>query len=134
MIIKPAVIQVRFADIDVMGHVNNAIYLSYFENARMHYFEYLLGKDWDWKRDGIILLKNEVQYILPVLLEDIPEITVSVEKIGNKSFTLAYELKVKNELYCIGSSTLVAYDNIIQASILIPDSMRSKLEELKAEQ
>ena len=38
MKIKPAEIQVRFADIDVLGHVNNAIYLSYFEMTSVHYF------------------------------------------------------------------------------------------------
>ena len=67
MKIEPAIIQVRYADVDSMGHVNNAVYLSYFENARLHYFKHMLGSNWDWKRDGIILLKNEVQYIKSIL-------------------------------------------------------------------
>ena len=134
MKIEPAIIQVRYADVDSMGHVNNAVYLSYFENARLHYFKHMLGGNWNWKRDGIILLKNEVQYIKSVLLEDSPEITISVQKIGSKSFVLGYELKVESVLYCIGSSTLVCYDSNIQSTILIPELMRVKLEELKAEQ
>ena len=41
--IEPVQIQIRFADIDAMGHVNNAVYLSYFEFTRVHYFSELLG-------------------------------------------------------------------------------------------
>ena len=134
MKIEPVVIQVRFADVDVMGHVNNAIYLSYFETARMHYFNQLIGKDWDWVKDGIILLKNEVQYIKPVLMNDSPTINVSVDHIGNKSFVLSYNLEVLGETKCIGTSTLVSFDNSQQNTTSIPDGMRSQLEALKAEQ
>ena len=55
MKIKPTEIQVRFADIDVLGHVNNAIYLSYFEMTRVHYFNELLGESWDWKKKRCII-------------------------------------------------------------------------------
>jgi len=61
--INPPEIQIRFADIDIMGHVNNAVYLSYFEYTRVYYFEKLVGKKWDWKNNGTILIKNEVEYL-----------------------------------------------------------------------
>ena len=55
-----SVIPVRFSDIDAMGHVNNAIYLNYFEQARMSFFQESIGKEWDWKKDGIVLGRNEI--------------------------------------------------------------------------
>ena len=134
MTISPVKIQVRFVDIDVMGHVNNAVYLNYFEMARMHYFKFMLGEDWDWNKDGIILLKNEIEYLKPVRLYHEPEISIFVEAIGNKSFTLGYKLTVKNELYCKGISTLVGYDNEKHESIPIPPVLRKELEKLKEEQ
>ena len=134
MKISPASIHIRFADVDIMGHVNNAVYLSYFENTRMHYFKHMLGRDWDWNKDGIILLKNEVEYIRPQQLNDSPLITMKVIKIGNKSFTLGYELTVNDILYCKGLSILVGYDNQNHKSIEIPSSMREELEKLKSEQ
>lgn len=134
MKIESAKIQVRFADIDVMGHVNNAVYLSYFENARMHYFKNMLGSNWDWNKDGIILLKNVVEYLRPVLLNDEPEIKVFVVSIGTKSFTLGYELTVDRVLYCKGLSILVGYNNEIHKSIEITPMMRRSLEELKTDQ
>jgi acyl-CoA thioester hydrolase len=133
-VIKPAKINVRYSDLDVMGHVNNSVYLTYFEMARVHYFGESLGRDWDWKRDGIILVKNEVEYLLPIMLHDNPEITVSTAHIGTKSFTLDYKVMVADKLCSTGSSTLVAFDSLINSSVLIPESMRKMLELLKKEQ
>ena len=132
--ISPFKVQVRFVDVDVMGHVNNAVYLNYFESARMHYFNFLLGEDWDWNGDGIILLKNEIEYLKPVLMHHQPMIKITVEHIGTKSFVLGYELTVDNNLYCKGSSVLVGYDNVKGKSIEIPALMKKGLMELKEEQ
>jgi len=131
--IEPVKIQVRFSDIDVMGHVNNAVYLNYFETARMHYFNQILGLDWDWNTDGIILLRNEIDYLKPVLLQDKPIITIFVLKIGTKSFELGYELKVGNVIYTTGKSTLVCFNYKAQKTSEIPSKLRLKLEELIVE-
>ena len=48
--IAPLKIQVRFSDLDILGHVNNVTYLSYFEMARVYYFKELVGTKWDWQR------------------------------------------------------------------------------------
>ncbi len=128
--IAPAKIQVRFSDLDVLGHVNNTIYLSYFEMARVHYFKELLGEGWDWNKFGIVLAKNEVEYYKSVLLNHEPLITIFTEHIGSKSFTLGYELHVNNELFAKGKSVQVCFDASIQQSILVPDQMRMQLERI----
>lgn len=129
--IKPAKIQVRFRDCDMMGHVNNAVYLSYFEQARMHYFEKLIGADWDYKKDGILLVKNEVEYLKPVLLHDIPEIIVYLVEIGEKSFTLGYEVRVDDEMRSKGISKLVCFDFESQKSVAVYPRMRTAFEKIK---
>lgn len=131
MNIKPARIQVRYADLDVLGHVNNSVYFSYFEMARVQYFGQVLGKQWDWETNGVILVKNWAEYIKPVLLTDSPEIHINVEKIGTKSFDLSYELKVNDVLYTMGGSTLVAFNATSAETIEIPTEMRKFLEQLK---
>jgi acyl-CoA thioester hydrolase len=128
--IAPAKIQVRFSDLDVLGHVNNTIYLSYFEMARVHYFKELLGEGWDWNKFGIVLAKNEVEYFKSVLLNHEPLITIYTEHIGSKSFTLGYELHVNNVLFAKGQSIQVCFDASIQQSILVPDQMRMQLERI----
>ncbi|MFT5861095.1 MAG: acyl-CoA thioester hydrolase [Flavobacteriaceae bacterium] len=128
--IKPAIIHVRYSDLDVMGHVNNSVYLTYFEMARVHYFGTFLGRDWDWKKDGIILVKNEIEYLRPVFLHDRPEITVTTSHIGTKSFILDYTVVVEGKLCAKGKSTLVAFDTEKNATVVVPDGMRSMLESL----
>jgi len=128
--IQPAAIQVRLTDIDILGHVNNAIYLTYFEMTRIHYFNQLVGPDWDWMENGVVLVQNEVNYHLPVFLFDQPKIHMYCNKIGHKSFTLSYELYVKDELRTSGSSTLVGFNSNQKISIEIPEKMREALLEL----
>ena len=125
--IKPVEIYVRFADLDLMGHVNNSVYLSYFEVARVHYFSELLGVDWDWNEKGILLVRNEIDYIKPVLLHDKPSITIFTEKIGTKSFVLGYELTVNGELYTKGFSTLVCFNKSKNETVKVSGEIHESL-------
>ena len=123
-------IQVRFSDIDVMGHVNNAVYLSYFEMARVIFFSELLGEQWDWKKDGVLLRKTEIEYIKPLLLHEQPEIFIYTNKIGNKSFELGYELKVLDEIRTTGSSVLVSFDSTKMITTELPQKLKEVLSTL----
>ena len=127
---NPAKIEVRFADCDLMGHVNNAVYLSYFEQARMHCFQYILDEQWDWKENGIILVKNEVSYLKPVFLHDKPSIFVYLDEIGTKSFTLSYVMKVKDDVVAEGKSKLVCFDFTKNQSVEVYPTMKKALEQL----
>lgn len=128
--IDPAKIQVRFADCDMMGHVNNAVYLSYFELARMHYFEQIIDQKWDWKKQGIVLVKNSVEYLAPVFLHDQPNIFVKVSHIGNKSFTMTYELHVNGVTKTKGESVLVCFDFVNNKTADVYPEMKEALKKI----
>jgi acyl-CoA thioester hydrolase len=121
-------IGVRFADIDAMGHVNNAVYLNYFEQARMAFFNDSVGSDWDWRKDGIVLARNEVDYISPIFLQDNVSIETLVESIGRKSMTLSYEVfKAKGEkrhLFAKGKSVIVSFNYLLGKTTEIPERWR----------
>ncbi len=125
-------IHVRFADIDSMGHVNNATYLSYFEQARIDFFHKNFSGGWDWKKDGLVLVKNELEYLLPVFLNDDISIHTSVLSVGTKSFTFHYHVVKKNKeqkeiICCKGTSVLVTFDHQSQKSITIPEKWKTVL-------
>jgi acyl-CoA thioester hydrolase len=130
MTIKPAEIQVRFADLDVLGHVNNAIYLSYFEMTRVHYFKELLGETWDWKKAGVLLVRNEIDYLSPILLHQKPLISMHLIEIGTKSFKLGYEICIDNQLFTKGCSIMVCFDSVTNQTIPVPDEMKDALLQL----
>ncbi len=123
-------IPVRFSDIDAMGHVNNAIYLNYFEQARMQFFEDHIGGDWDWKKDGIVLARNEVDYLRPILLGDKVLIDTHVESMGKKSLTFRYEVynvyEGDRKLYARGKSVIVCFDYSSGNTTEVPDLWREQ--------
>jgi acyl-CoA thioester hydrolase len=119
-------IQIRFSDCDMLQHVNNAIYLQYFETARINFFNTELP-NWDWKGQGIILLKNTVEYKIPLFLTDTCNIEVQCTHIGNKSFTLSYQVKVKDSIKSIGESVLVCFNFVKNKTITLPEDLEKVL-------
>lgn len=103
-------IQVRFVDIDSLGHVNNAVYLSYFEMARVAFMNQFVGKHWDWYNKGMLLKINTVEYLQPVFLHEEVEVEIIPSSCKTTSFVLEYNLFADGELKSRGSSVLVCYD------------------------
>ena len=124
-------IEVRFADIDKLSHVNNAVYLSYFEQARLFYFKQVIGTNIDWSENGIILARAEINYILPVNLEDPIAVEISCSRIGTKSFDLEYKLFKQsgdtNILATEGKTIMVCYNYQLSQTIAIPPDWFNKI-------
>jgi acyl-CoA thioesterase FadM len=78
-----------------------------------------------------VLVKNEAEYVKSVLISHMPEVYVFTENIGNKSFTLGYDLKVNGEVFVKGRSVQVCYNAETQQTIAVPDEMRSALMKLQ---
>jgi acyl-CoA thioester hydrolase len=125
--IEPVKIQIRYADLDALGHVNNSNYLTYFEIARVHYFNELLGKDWDWRNEGIILANSSLEFLKPLLIQHEAEVKISTLSVGTKSFELYYEISVDDVVFCSGKSVIVAFNSLRNETIPIPSVMREGL-------
>jgi len=84
-------IDVRFSDLDAMGHVNNAVFISYLEHARFRWWAGMLdGRD--FMEDGFLIARVEMDYRKPILLTDEVQVELRVSQIGNSSFALAYKV------------------------------------------
>jgi len=126
-------IEIRFADIDAFGHVNNAVFLTYFEQARVRYFDEVLGWDYDWSKEGVIVARSEVDYILPVHFRDHITLYTGCSRIGNKSFDVSYQLlrtdvKGNDILVAAGVTVMVAFDYVKGKSIEVPALWKEKME------
>ncbi len=127
-------IQVRFNDIDMAGHAHNAVYLSWFEQARMDLLRTFIERKHDWKVNGLILARNEVDYRAPVHLSDQVEVECWCDRIGSKSFDLRYALfTVKDgerQLRTEGRSVMVCFDYTSNTAIAVPDDWRNALQRM----
>lgn len=132
-----APIQIRFADTDMLGHVNNANYLTYMELARMSYFDAAVGELIDWTKEGIIVAKAVINFKQPVFLSDTLEIEIWVDHISSRSFNIAYAFWKKGAeqevLAAEGSTIMVCYDYQANKSIVMPDSWRQKINAFEAQ-
>ncbi|MEO8795436.1 MAG: thioesterase family protein [Daejeonella sp.] len=128
------VIPIRFADVDSFGHVNNAIYLTYFEIARSSYWNDVIK--WDWNEMGIIIGKAEVNYLRPINLNDEIFAYVKTSRVGTSSFDLAYALvKIENgqEVACTtGLTVCISFDYNIQKPAPIPEIHKLKMIDFEA--
>lgn len=121
-------LEMRWSDCDMLGHVNNAVYLTYGEQARTFYCEKL---GWDWMTHGIILAKVEVNYRKPLLLHDKPFVYSRTSRTGNKSFDMEYVIMdEKNETHEIVAdmkATLVMLNYKTGITFPIPEEVREKI-------
>ncbi|MDF2431172.1 MAG: acyl-CoA thioester hydrolase [Mucilaginibacter sp.] len=122
-------ISIRFSDIDAVGHANNAIYLTYFEEARLSYWRDII--QWDMQEHGVIVGRSEVTYLKPILLRDQIMCYVRTTRIGNSSFDIMHVLvKVTEhgeEICTTGKTVCISYDYKANKSVSIPASERQKM-------
>jgi acyl-CoA thioester hydrolase len=87
-----APIEVRFRDVDMMGHVNNAVYLTYFEVARAHYWR-ALGETESRRIRTYVVARAECDFLSPATLDDDLECLLRVVSFGRTSFVFEYLLR-----------------------------------------
>jgi acyl-CoA thioester hydrolase len=127
-------IQIRFKDIDRLGHVNNANHHVFIETARVQYFTETFGKENDFSKHGIILAHTEIDYFKPIFLHDEVYVSLKVTRLGNKSFDLEHYILRKEhngELQKLAhvKGVLVCIDYTVNQTIRIPEHWRAKMTE-----
>ena len=122
-------LEVLFRDCDPLGHVNNAVYLTYLEAARFSWWRNMFGSG-GLKEHGFIIARVEIDYRKAALPGDRLLVRLRVEDIGRSSFQVGYEVlnARTRELVAEAKSVQVAFDYTLGKSVPIADSLRAKLE------
>lgn len=125
-------IEVRFRDCDPMGHVNNAVYLTYLEVARFAYWRHLFpGPD-----DGgvqFILARIECEFRALATMGEQLDVRLRVNRLGRASFDFDAEIvRVVDDVRILESrAVMVVYDYTAQTPVPIPDAARRRIEEFE---
>lgn len=124
-------IQIRFGDIDAQGHINNNVYFSYFDLGKTTYFEDLKASVVSWIEGFVVVAHLEVDFISPVFYREPIYVDSKIIKIGHKSVTMLQQIRnIKTqEVKCRCTSVIVAYDAVLQTSMLIPDVWKEAIGE-----
>lgn len=120
-------IQLRFNDFDVLGHVNNSVYFSFYDLGKTAYFNEVLPTLISSKEVGVVIANIQVSFLLPIYPEEAVAVQTAVVEIGDKSFKLNQQLidTVTNEVKCICQTVMVGFDAKTKRTISISDEWRS---------
>ncbi len=128
-------IQIRIADLDAMGHVNNGVIYSYFDIGRLHYFG-LLEEDIHWETFDKVVVHTACDFKDSILFQDDIRVETRISEMGNKSVKMQQQIidnrteKVKSTCF----SVLSGFDRENNTSKLISPEFREKVERFENNQ
>ncbi len=119
----------RFRDTDMLGHVNNAVYSTYFESGRLEYWTRLTG-DLSVETWPFILARSEIDFLAEAHAGDQLTLGIRVVRLGNKSFDLEYLLVRDSDATSIarGRSVQVMFDYRTRKTLPISEETRALLQ------
>ncbi len=121
-------LEVRWRDLDALGHVNNAVYFTYLEQARFQYLRELGLIPSDPFGIGMILAEARCQFKSPLELGERVTIHTRVSELRNSSFIFEYRIEGEDgRVAATARSVQVCYDYQNQRSVPIPDKWREAI-------
>jgi len=119
-------VEVRYRDLDPMGHVNNAVYLTYLETARIRYLQAVL--DGGLQAGSIVVANVDIDFRAPIRRnQDAVTVGVRPAEIGTTSVTLEYEIRAGDRTAAVAESTFVSYDADAGEPTPVPDDWRAAI-------
>jgi acyl-CoA thioester hydrolase len=125
--------RVRFGDLDAMRHLNNVVFLRYFETARIAYLRELVpahdpsqpeGDDF-----GLIFAECHINYRKPVLFDEAVDVHCRIGNVQRSSFRVEFDMRVDGRLVAEGYGVLVGFDYAQEHAAQLPEALRGRLEQ-----
>jgi acyl-CoA thioester hydrolase len=124
--------RVRFGDLDAMRHLNNVVYLRYFETARIAYIRSLLPQHDpahpESEQFGLIFAECHINYRSPVYFDEEVGVECSIGEVRRSAFQVLFTMRVSERVAAEGYGWLVGFDYAAEKSSPLPDSFRAVVE------
>lgn len=125
-------IQPRFRDTDAMGHLNNVVYLTYFEEARAAYWTRLMGTR-AFDRVPFILAHSSIDHRSPAYVHERLRVGVRLSRLGVSSFDAEYRIEEmrSGRVVAEGRSVQVAYDYGERRTVPLPEDLKQRFRQFE---
>lgn len=123
-------LQIRFNDIDILGHVNNTVYFSFYDTGKARFFESILPGGIDWRSVESVIANIDNAYIEPIYFGEEIDVYTRCKAVHEKSFILQ-QMIVERDSRTVKScceTVMVSIDPRTVRSIPVPDRWRTALE------
>ena len=123
-------VDIRFRDVDALGHVNNAVYFTYFEIARLAYFAAVQGRRLGVDDFRIVVAEASCRYRSPAFYGERLIVDVATTSLRSRSFELRYRITAEDDgrLVAEGRTVLVAYDHRARRTTTLTPAFRRQIE------
>lgn len=125
-------IQIRFSDVDVIGHVNNIIFLQYYDTGKAAFMTELLGRSISWYEVDVVVANIDCAFIAPIFFQENIEVLTACTFIHDKSFKLLQMLRNSEtgEVKSICETVMVSFDPDTQKVAPLKEEWREKLSKI----
>lgn len=117
-------LQIRFNDVDALGHVNNSVYFSFYDLGKTTYFQAVHPAEAVMQKTSVVLAHAEVDFLVPIHPDEQIAVQTAVTKVGHKSFTLVQQVinSDTRQVKCFCTSVVVAFDVATEQAVPVPES------------
>lgn len=122
-------VQIRFTDIDMLGHLNNAVYTQMMDIGKVAYFTAINGAPIEWGSVNLVVANINVNYLRQTTLYEPLEVVTRCHRIGTKSLVLHQQVvnSATGEVKADGYATMVSIDLKTKVTTPITDDWRQKI-------
>ncbi len=105
-------LQIRFNDIDMLGHLNNGVYLSFMDLGKTHYFKAVMPQGVDFKKINVVVVNINCDFFAPTYFDEPIEVLTAVTSISQRSFKMEQRIVNSNtgQVKCIGRTVMAGFD------------------------
>lgn len=123
--------QLRFNDIDILGHLNNTVYFSFYDTGKAYFFDSIMEGGIEWRTVETVIANVDCAYLHPIFFGEEIEVLTRCKEIHEKSFVLQQLMveKVSGAIKSACETVMVSFDPHRQVSEPIPERWRKALEE-----
>lgn len=123
-------LQIRFNDIDILGHLNNTVYFSFFDTGKAYFFNKLMDGKMNWKRVESVIANIDCAYVSPIFFGEQVEVWTRCKWVHEKSFCLQQIIieKGNGDLKAAAETVMVSFDPDTNQSREVPRQWREALE------
>jgi acyl-CoA thioester hydrolase len=115
-------LQLRFNDIDSLGHVNNSVYFTFYDLGKSRYFESVKKQSIDWRKADVVIANVNADFLSPIYSHEQIAVETCCTEIGNRSFKLMQRIinTTTGEVKGICRTIMVGFD--VEAGVSAPIS------------
>lgn len=122
-------LQIRFSDVDILGHVNNTVYLAFYDTGKAHFFHDVRSEAFKWSDVDTVIANVNCAYISSIVFGEEIEVLTRCLEIHDKSFKLQQMLREKRtgEIKSICETVMVSFDPVTKHSTPVSNYWREAL-------